>query len=176
MRTLSFVAAAALLALSACATPTPYQPRDNSGYGFSENRIENNRYTLSFKGNSLTDREQVENSLLYRAAELTLQSGHDYFIVTQRGTDSRSRIVSDGPTRSPFYFNHFYYAPRYGWRPYYDPFWNDPPNYRQITQYEASAEVAMYKGAKPAGEPRAFNAREVEANLRGKILRPAAGG
>ncbi len=169
------MAAGALLAVAACATPTPYQPKDQSGYGFSENRIESNRYSLSFRGNSLTEREQVENALLYRAAELTLQSGYDHFVVVQRGTDAKSSLVADAPTyRSSLYFSYMYYHPRYGWAPWYDPFWADPPNYREITRYEASAEIVMGKGAKPANDPKAFNAREVEANLRGKIVRPAA--
>ena len=45
------------------------------GYGFSEQRIEDDRYRITFRGNSSTSRETVENSLLYRAAELTVQTG-----------------------------------------------------------------------------------------------------
>jgi hypothetical protein len=53
--------------------------------------IEQNRVRISFRGNTLTDRDTVENYLLYRAAEVTLSSGKDYFIVANRDTESRSR-------------------------------------------------------------------------------------
>ena len=61
--------AAALLS-SACMTTTPYQPL-KGGEGYSEQRIESNRYTVRFFGNAQTPRQTVENYLLYRAAELS---------------------------------------------------------------------------------------------------------
>ena len=49
--------------LSACATATPYQPnlpgQAVSG-GYSEQRVEANRFRVNFSGNSLTSRETVE--------------------------------------------------------------------------------------------------------------------
>lgn len=72
------VALAATAGLTACATPTPYQPAVRgqavSG-GFSDTRIEANRFQVNFAGNSLTSRETVERYLLYRAAELTVAQG-----------------------------------------------------------------------------------------------------
>ena len=56
------------------------------GYGYSEQRIEENRYRVSFAGNSATSRQTVEDYLLYRAAELTVQTGHDWFEVVDRDT------------------------------------------------------------------------------------------
>jgi hypothetical protein len=74
------------LLLAACAgKPTPYQSAQ-SGYGYSEQRIEENRYRVSFAGNSATSRQTVEDYLLYRAAELTVQNGHDWFEVADRDT------------------------------------------------------------------------------------------
>ena len=46
-------AACAALALAACATPTVYAPANPnaaSSVGFSEYRIENNRYRVTFQG------------------------------------------------------------------------------------------------------------------------------
>jgi len=64
--------AASALTLAACATATPYQPASEpGGYdGFSQQMIENDRARITFGGNSLTNRETVENYLLYRAAEI----------------------------------------------------------------------------------------------------------
>jgi hypothetical protein len=174
MKALQALAVALLLA--ACVTATPYQPRTGaSGYGYSDQRIEPNRFRLTFRGNSATDREQVENYLLYRAAELTLQNGYDYFVIVTRATDAKSTLQGYGYGRypyHPFFFEHRFFSPRFGWRGFYDPFWDDPMNYREITQYEASAEIVMYKGRKPADDPRAFDAREVQANLQGRVTAP----
>ena len=158
--------------LAACATATPYQPAVSDRYGFEEQRIENNRVRITFRGNSVTDRETVETYLLYRAAELTLQNGHDYFIVANRDTEEHSRLQPTGPYRPRFGCDYWYFSPRRGWSPWYDPFWDEPSSYREVTRYEAVAEIAMFSGPKPADDPNAFDAREVQSNLQGRIVRP----
>ena len=110
MRTLMLAAAAGLLA--ACATATPYQSAESGrGYGFQEQMIEQNRVRISFRGNTLTDRDTVENYLLYRAAEITIENGKDYFIVANRDTEGRSRLQAVGPMGPRFAFD-WYYSPR----------------------------------------------------------------
>lgn len=168
------------LALAACATATPYQPAGVNGQrgGYAEQRVESNRYRVSFSGNSVTSREQVEMSLLLRSAELTVESGYDWFATVNRATDRDTRIVG---TPDPFYsrYNSFY-GPYWGpsWRYYRGGFWSpwDPwPNdfdARQIDRYEASAEIIMGRGPKPAGDPNAFDAREVVQNLSSRVTRP----
>jgi len=168
MRALMLAVAAGLL--TACATATPYQPGAPGAYGFQEQQIESNRTRITFRGNTLTDRETVETYLLYRAAEITLQSGHDYFIVANRDTEEHSRLQSTSPRAARF--DYWYFSPRRGWSPWYDPFWNEPSSYREVTRYEALAEIAMFSGAKPSNNPDAFDAREVQQNLQGRIVRP----
>lgn len=172
MRTLVIAALAGLL--TACATATPYQPAVTDRYGFDEQRIESNRLRITFRGNTMTERETVETYLLYRAAEVTLQNGFDYFIVANRETEEHSRLRSTGPYRPRFAFDYWYFSPRRGWSPWYDPFWDEPMSYREVTRYEAVAEIAMFNGQKPGDEPDAFDAREVQANLQGSITRPPA--
>ena len=168
--------------LAACATATPYGPASGArGYGFAEQRIEEGRYRITFRGNSSTARETVENSLLYRAAELTVQEGFDYFVVEESDTETRTTYTSSGPAfygrygyGYPFYRPYYafpYYA--YGWRwgaPYYDSYT------REITRYSAVAFVTMHPGEKPGDNPRAFDAREVLENLGPVVLgeQPAA--
>ena len=52
------VTLAAGIALAACATATPYQPAGFNGQrgGYAEQRLENNRFRVSFSGNSVTSR------------------------------------------------------------------------------------------------------------------------
>ena len=171
----TMLVAAAGLGLAACATSTPYQPAGSVGAnGYSEQMIEADRARVSFKGNSSTPKEQVETYLLYRAAELTLQNGHDWFLVVDRDTDEKSRLRPDGfdPYYSRFGFGYSYYHPRHGWYGMHDPFWRDAPTYTEVTQYEASAEIVMKDGDKPSDEPRAFDADDVVKHLSARIVRP----
>lgn len=170
---------AAALALAACATATPYQPAGTRGAsgGFSEQRIEQNRYRVSFAGNAYTSRQRVENYLLYRAAELTLANGYDTFTIVRRDTDKDVDIrTSPGwGSYSPYWRPYWrYYGRPYGWRhwdPWFgDPFWADRIDVRTVTRYEATAEIIMSRG--PGTGPQSFNARQVIANLRPTIVVP----
>ena len=65
-------AACAVLALAACATPTVYAPANPnaaSSVGFSEYRIENNRYRVTFQGGSGAPPQLVNDYAFLRAAE-----------------------------------------------------------------------------------------------------------
>lgn len=81
------VAACAVLALAACATPTVYAPANPnaaSSVGFSEYKIENNRYRVTFQGGAGASENQVSDYAFLRAAEITLRDGYDWFEVVDR--------------------------------------------------------------------------------------------
>jgi hypothetical protein len=175
------LAAAAALSLAACATPTPYQPYQPGGVasgGFTETRIANDRFRVTFQGNSLTDRERVERYLLFRAAELTVAQGHDWFALADRHTeaDTRTRLVDN----DPFGYNDFwrpswYYVSRGRLVRVYEPYRYNPfPDYsvHRTTSYQASAEIFLGRGRKPESDRSAFDAREVINNLRPTIVWP----
>lgn len=161
--------------LAACATPTPYAPvGDSVGYGYSDTQIETDRFSVRFEGNTLTDRETVENYLLYRAAELTLEQGFDYFIAVERQTDEETRFRSTGHELfSPFYRSarHSYYHPLYGWSHRRDPF-RDNVELREVRKYEASVEIVLRKGPKPKDNVMAYRADDVLNRLAGLIVLP----
>ena len=163
--------ALAIATLGACETagPTPYQPESASARGYSETKIEDNRWRISFKGNSLTGRETVENYMLYRAAELTLQSGYDNFTIVNRDTDKQSRTRQYGGMYMGSFLSYSYYVPRYGWVGAYEPYWT-PSRYEQVTRYDAYAEILLGKGAK-GSDPNTFDARQVSQNLGGEVQR-----
>ncbi|MFC7377594.1 hypothetical protein [Brevundimonas sp. GCM10030266] len=169
---------AAALALSACATATPYAPAGpDSRYGYSEQRVDSDRFRVSFAGNSVTSREQVEMSLLLRAAELTLENGHDWFATVNRATDRDVRLQA---VPDPFYYDRYspYWGPSWRyyrrgyWSPwgYRDPFGRDF-DVREIDRFEATAEVVLGRGSKPTNDPNAFDAREVVNNLGSRVPR-----
>lgn len=187
------IAAAALSlsvgALTACATgPTPYQAyvsERGPGVhgGFSEIRLAPDRFVVRFHGNELTSRERVEGYLLYRAAELTVQNGYDWFEMADRHTehDVQTTIRSD-PLYRPWYGYPYwrpywgYYDRGFGWN-YWDPwsggaFWSDRVDVRRIEAFETTAEIAMRKGPLPANDPRAMDARKVMADLGPTIQMP----
>jgi len=173
------LSAASVLGLSACVTATPYQmaaPGTAQAGGYAEMRVENDRWRVTFSGNSLTSRETVETNLLYRAAELTLAQGHDWFITADRGmarTEEKIAVPTLWPDNSFGAGGYWqpswgFYSRGYGWRRY-GPYWNDPfmsdpfwgrPGWdramdiRTIEKYEAVAEIVLGTGPKPINDPR----------------------
>jgi hypothetical protein len=174
--------------LAACETATPYQPNvPGASGGFSDQRLEANRFRVSFSGNELTSRETVEGYLLYRAAELTVAQGFDTFSVVDRHTDRDSRTyVEPDPLYHPWgpgfgywrpswrYYGH--YGHRVGWRswdPFWgDPFWGDRVDVQTVQKFEATAEIIMSHGPKDPKDARSFDAHAVMANLGPRIQRP----
>jgi hypothetical protein len=178
------IAVAALVApfllLCACTTATPYQPLASgtavSG-GYADQAIDDTHFRVSFRGNDMTSREQVETYLLYRAAELTAAKGFDWFEMADRHTQNTGGAYLVDP-----------YGPWGYWRPtwrfrghggwfYGGAYWGGDPwgpwgDVQTIERFDASAEVVMGHGPKPPGDPRAFDARQVMQNLAAKIVRP----
>lgn len=174
-------------ALSACETATPYQAASASAQpsdGYGDTQIEADRWRVTFRGNSLTSRNTVENYLLYRAAELTVAQGYDWFEAGQRATDKHTEVYGDtfgwGPSWR-FYRGGYGWGRGYGWGggwgPGWGPGWGGPfgPDFdiQKVERYEASAEIVMHHGDKPAGDAKAFDARQVMSNLAGKIVKPS---
>ncbi len=76
------------LALSGCASLAPYGAQQGpGGQGFSEQRIETNRYRVTYNGVGAPG--PVADFALLRAADLTTQEGYDWFEVVQAWTDGR---------------------------------------------------------------------------------------
>ncbi len=171
-----FFAIPALAALiAACATATPYAPVGTPGagqYGYSDQKLEDTRFRVTFSGNSLTKLRTVENYVLFRAAELTLEQGADWFRVVQRQQDADRRLRGTGSSFGYGYsaFDYRFFHPRYGAFGYRDPFFTDI-NVDEVTRYEVSAEIVIGSGAKPA-DPQAYAAQEVVDNLGGFVTRP----
>jgi hypothetical protein len=166
----------AAAALAACATPTPFEPADGGRYGFADQKIEENRYRISFRGNSLTTKEQVETALLLRAAQVTIENGYDHFIVVGDDTETEReiRVVDLGPNFAPFAYYGWgapfpYYGYGYPWGP--NAFFRGDTTIRESQRYSAIAYVVLGRGEKPADQLTAYDAREVQANLSDAVFR-----
>jgi hypothetical protein len=184
IRTAAVIALAGLaLGLSACETATPYQPLQHgtkvSG-GFSDQKLDADHFRVMFKGNTDTPRATVESYLLYRAAEITIAQGYDWFETVDRHTDREKETWVDplyGPGYRWGYFRPYwnFYGPGYGWRGW-GP-WGGPwgaYDIQTVQKFQAAADIALFHGPKPPGDARALDAREVLANLGPKIQRPKA--
>jgi len=157
--------------MAGCATVTPYGPAGSpGGYGYADQKIDSNHYRVSFKGNASTSRQNVENFLFYRAADLTLETGNDYFIVLEEDTETHKsysvtsqfprygrRAYFIGPRE--YYYHYPYYSYGFDWGYPYER------EVHEFTRYTAEAYITVHKGQKPTGNDRAFDAREVKDNL-----------
>lgn len=78
---------ALMVGLSACATsPAPYGPAQRAGGpGFSDIRIENNRYRVTYRG--AANEAMAADYALRHAADLTLAQGDDWFVVDNRSSE-----------------------------------------------------------------------------------------
>lgn len=149
-----------LLALSACATVTPYQA-ERSGYGYSEPIVEGDSYKVSFRGNANTSRDVVEDYLLLRMAELTLESGQTHFTVHEQGTDCFITVRTSPTSECTIHRSHTSVYPYYSLES--DPrwFWQN----RAKKEFEAIAFFAMNDGAASAGLPHTYVANAVVERL-----------
>jgi hypothetical protein len=148
---LTAVTASMLTGGAVADTPTVYQPSaiSQTRSGYSETQIDVNRLRVMFAGENGTERETVESSLLYRAAEITVQRGYDYFVVVDHSVDAKTETIRKGPPLPPI----------------------GPKRTEDVTRYTATSEIIMYKGARPAEKPEAYDARTVQTNLQWRIVR-----
>ena len=147
------------LALTACASLAPYgQQRGSGGQGYSEQRIESNRYRVTYNGVGAAGR--VADWALVRAADLTTEQGYDWFEVTQSWTDGRPGgagvvrpSVSIGGGSS-----------RYGGYSASGVGVGVGLNFTGPQPTSTTLEVVMGRGAKP-NSPNAYDARSVQGSI-----------
>ena len=148
--------------LTGCVDPTPYAPRSER-YGYADQQVDQTHYRVSFIGNNETSRDTVENYLLYRAAQLTLASGNDWFTTTQHDVDKNTSYsgfadptfgVGVGPAFADGY---------YGGGTVVD---ETPSN-----EYRADLTMVVSRGVKPA-DNNTYDAHAVLQHLQPLIVVP----
>ncbi|MGD0141650.1 MAG: hypothetical protein ABSC92_00665 [Rhizomicrobium sp.] len=159
MNRLVFSAAAlAWLTVSACAPEQPYfGPKDaEHPTGYTDEKLDQNRYRVTYSGSSATDRETVENFLLLRAAQVTVQAGADAFMFDMRDTKAHTTYLSDFIGWGP--------RPHFGWYWHNWPY-DDEVETQPVTRFQAYAEIVLLTDAQAAKEPRAINAQSIIQRL-----------
>jgi hypothetical protein len=164
-RALPLTLAACLLA--GCSTPTPYAPRtEGQTTGYTDRALAQNRYRVTFTGNTVTPRETVESYLLLRAAEVTRAAGYSAFEFDTRNTKANRsyQTVPYGPPE-PFFGGGWGHRGGFGywggWGFAYDPMVDVVVR----TNYEAYAEIVLLTPEQAAKEPRAINAADVISHI-----------
>jgi hypothetical protein len=88
---------AATLALAACASTPTYTPASAaSNAGYSERRIEADRYFVTYRAPNTAEAALLEDYALLRAADVTLENGREWFWL-DRQTFEDLGASSDGP-------------------------------------------------------------------------------
>jgi len=162
------LAAIAALVLSGCVTATPYQPasKHTSAEGYTEQRLQDDRWRVTFSGNEVTSRQTVESYMLFRSAELTLANGYDWFETLDRSTEAQPTYYW-GP--DGYYYGAGWYGGDGG---YWSPRWTYGNDWNAGTSYQVQASIIMHHGPKPPDHPHAFDAREIVAHVGPHVLRP----
>ncbi len=172
-----FVAVAALLGLAGCASePAPYAPKTaENSTGYTDQQLTQNRYRVTFTGNSVTSRQTVENYLLLRAAEVTLQAGYQYFLFDTRNTAAKTTYYSDF-VGWPGWGGYGWYWHNWAYRPYggFGPPFNSGLTVRPVTRYQAYAEIVLLTADQSKDQPRAIDAHQIITHLRPPPPPPAA--
>jgi len=141
-----------LIALQGCIS-TEYQARGFFGDGYVDVRISEDTYKVDFQCNENTSETLCEGYLFRRCAELTLNTGYDYFIMTDHATGIKEEDIvvpghyntettgSGKDRRTTMIFQQGYVVK------------NRYP--------VAKATIKIFRGGVPANEKNAYSAREI---------------
>jgi hypothetical protein len=150
----------AALLLAACATGSIYHPASSlRGVGYSEQKLETNRWRVSFTGDTATPAAVVQDYALLRAAELTLSLGDEWFTVAGRAT------VPQDSGYGPSFFAGGLGPPCgiFGCRAaLYGGFWYDENDEHRLS---ASLDIVVGKGPKP-NDANTYDARDVANTIK----------
>ena len=145
-----------LLALTACTSgPTAYQASAGSDRGYSEMRIEQDRYRVRFAAGGDASFDLAEDYALRRAAEITLREGGDWFQVVSRSRDGNDRNpMGVGGSVGQSWGSGGFSATGVGVGIRFDG---------NAGEKEVSLEILIRSGPRP-DDPRAYDARAVLAH------------
>lgn len=148
----------ALVVLFNSACVTAYGPYGPTG-GYTDEKIDEDTYIVSFVGNSNTPTDRVWAYWIYRCAELTREKGFDYFTLTP--IDKTSKYYDDQADEQAYKFTMI------------DPgnLRGDEQNYFKktytitVVTYTSRAQVDMYRHPGPSDISFLLNAQTILKEL-----------
>lgn len=93
------------LILTGCATP--YQ-KVGLGGGYSDTRLQDNVFTVNFRGNGYTSRERSSDFALLRCAELAIENGFKFFAIADSSQEQKTMFYKTGSTSSTYGATNIY--------------------------------------------------------------------
>ncbi len=136
--------AAAFLA-AGCSLTTAYQKEKGTPSSDIVTRMGEAAWRIELTGYLTTSRQKVLSTLLRRCAEVTVQAGYDYFVITG------GEVVGENDPQP---------APLSTYSPEGSAGVRDGGALRVSQRYHGTALFQAFKGRKPADNPLAFDARE----------------
>jgi hypothetical protein len=176
--------------LASCATGPEYRPRaPGERIGYTDLQLSPTRYRVTFSGSSASKREDVENALLRRAAEVTLAAGYTHFVFDARDTEARTYYRETFSSFDPIYGYPYFGPGRAFYWPYYAPYSAFGPygygygfggygfggGLRPVTSYSAYSEIVMLNTEQTSGNPDALDAHFLLQRLTPPAPPPTAG-
>lgn len=158
------------LCLTACASAPDYREASASGaQGYSTQKIEANRWRVSYTGDERQSAAEVRDLALRRAAELTLQQGADWFETvgeeTTSDTDTKTRFEDRGfETDTVYERDCGLLGCTTRARPITTYGGVDPVS-ETSTVFDHSMTIIIHNGLKPLDNPNAYEASQTAKNL-----------
>lgn len=172
MRTFVIACYTAMLIVGACASAPAYGPASSpTSIGYSDQRIENDRWRVTYRGDARMSSGTVQDYALMRAAEVTLKHGGDWFEVVTADTDADARRR---------YHTEVDYQTNYAVQRSCGPLGctsrlvpvlarTERDVVETRTVYEHAIEFRLGSGARREGSPNIYNAQDTFTTLRARL-------
>ncbi|KYG60470.1 hypothetical protein AZI85_13485 [Bdellovibrio bacteriovorus] len=139
-----------LLSLTFVGCGTTYQKNGFMG-GYSDMKLGDGLYEVTFKGNGYTSAQTVKDGLLRRCAELTYEEDYHYFVFVDQ--EANANTVNMGTTHTGQFTNNYYGGVNYQGR----------SQTNSVTKHSRTAVIKMFKkGTQP---PVAYEVETVLVNF-----------
>lgn len=76
-----------------CGCATQYKKQGFLGGGYTDFRMANNKFVVSFRGNEYTSSDTAMRFALLRASEITVKNGFRYFVITEKEDISKTKTL-----------------------------------------------------------------------------------
>jgi hypothetical protein len=153
-----YILLAASALLTACATP--YGKYGILG-GYTDSRIDENTFSISVDTNGFTNQQTTSMHALYRAAELTIENGFDFFVISNGANNSSSMAMAmPGASTSRTTVNAYGSTAYARTTTTYAPTTVVP-----IVFPNSTLVIKSFKGTKPEGVASAYDARSLIKHL-----------